>query len=70
MSMPMADCMMSSFPHSVQSIYDMPKLRELFNKAKFARCRARFAVPVILFEGKVSNLLIVFKIKHAGLREI
>ena len=35
----------------------MPKLREIFNKAKFARCRARFAVPVILYEGKVRHLI-------------
>ncbi|XP_064632784.1 myotubularin-related protein 14-like isoform X2 [Lineus longissimus] len=37
---------------SVECIYDLPKLRDLFTKARFARCRARFAVPVILYEGK------------------
>ena len=37
---------------SVECIYDLPKIKDLFTKARFARCRARFAVPVILYEGK------------------
>jgi len=37
----------------IQSLYDVGGLKELFNKARFARCRARFVVPVILYEGKV-----------------
>ena len=32
---------------------DVPKLRELILSAKFARCRSRFVVPVILYENKV-----------------
>lgn len=35
-----------------ESIHDVHKLRELCNRAKFARCRARFPVPVILYKGK------------------
>lgn len=31
---------------------DTKKLKDLFMKARFARCRSRFVVPVILFEGK------------------
>lgn len=31
---------------------DAKKLKDLFVKARFARCRSRFVVPVILFEGK------------------
>ncbi|KAL5013804.1 hypothetical protein ScPMuIL_008074 [Solemya velum] len=38
--------------HNVESIYDMTKMRELFKQARFARCRSRFTVPVILYEGK------------------
>ncbi|KAI0237240.1 Myotubularin-related protein 14 [Lamellibrachia satsuma] len=38
--------------HSVQSLYNVDELKELFSKARFARCRARFSIPVILFEGK------------------
>ena len=37
----------------VQSLYNVEDLKELFSKARFARCRARFSIPVILFEGKV-----------------
>ncbi|XP_021341193.1 myotubularin-related protein 14-like [Mizuhopecten yessoensis] len=36
----------------VQSFYDVEKLRELVKHARYARCRSRFAVPVILYEGK------------------
>ncbi|CAH1782584.1 unnamed protein product [Owenia fusiformis] len=36
----------------VESLYDLPRLKELFTKARFARCRARFVVPVILINGK------------------
>lgn len=39
-----------------QTIYetnhDANKMRDLINKARFARCRARFPLPVILFKGK------------------
>ncbi|KAJ7376562.1 Myotubularin- protein 14 [Desmophyllum pertusum] len=35
-----------------QKANDARKLRDLFVKARFARCRSRFVVPVILFEGK------------------
>lgn len=35
-----------------QKVNDARKLRDLFVKARFARCRSRFVVPVILFEGK------------------
>ena len=37
----------------MESLYDVTKLKDLFSKAKMARCRSRFVVPVILFEGKV-----------------
>lgn len=36
----------------VQSMYDVPKMRDLIKQARYARCRSRFPVPVILFEGK------------------
>ncbi|XP_066997241.1 myotubularin-related protein 14 isoform X2 [Anabrus simplex] len=35
-----------------ESVHDTGKLRELFIKARFARCRARFPLPVILYRGK------------------
>lgn len=39
-----------------QTIYetnhDPSKMRDLINKARFARCRARFPLPVILYRGK------------------
>uniref|UniRef100_T1IQ34 Tyrosine specific protein phosphatases domain-containing protein n=1 Tax=Strigamia maritima TaxID=126957 RepID=T1IQ34_STRMM len=34
------------------SIYDVQKIREQFAKARVARCRARFPLPVILYNGK------------------
>lgn len=46
----------SSTPHTPLTIYDSAndpaRLRDLINKARFARCRARFPLPVILFKGK------------------
>lgn len=35
-----------------ENAYDPTKLRELMNKARFARSRTRFPVPVILYKGK------------------
>ncbi|KAK3751532.1 hypothetical protein QZH41_019425, partial [Actinostola sp. cb2023] len=35
-----------------QKVNDNSKLRELFQKARFARCRSRFVIPVILYENK------------------
>lgn len=35
-----------------ENMYDASKLRELFGKSRFARCRARFPLPVILYRGK------------------
>lgn len=35
-----------------ENSYDPSKLRELMNKARFARSRTRFPVPVILYKGK------------------
>ncbi|XP_022197018.2 myotubularin-related protein 14 isoform X1 [Nilaparvata lugens] len=35
-----------------ESMCDVSKLKELFGKAKPARCRGRFPVPVIYFKGK------------------
>ncbi|XP_058123856.1 myotubularin-related protein 14 [Anopheles ziemanni] len=35
-----------------ETTYDANKLRDLINKARFARCRARFPLPVILYKGK------------------
>lgn len=42
-----------------QKVNDARKLKELFLKARIARCRSRFVVPVILFEGKVFHLVFV-----------
>lgn len=36
----------------VESFYDKNKVRELFKQAGMARCRSRFVVPVIMYEGK------------------
>ena len=47
-----------SYCFSVESLYDVTKLKDLFSKAKMARCRSRFVVPVILFEGKVHNVIL------------
>lgn len=46
----------SVFFLSVQSMYDVPKMRDLIKQARYARCRSRFPVPVILYEGKVTEL--------------
>ncbi|KAK9497489.1 hypothetical protein O3M35_004197 [Rhynocoris fuscipes] len=35
-----------------ESVCDVNRLKELFSKARFARCRARFPLPVILYKGK------------------
>lgn len=35
-----------------ESVYDGSKLKDLFMRARSARCRARFPLPVILFNGK------------------
>ena len=41
---------------SVQSFYDVRQLHKLITSAKSARCRQRFAVPVILYDGKVVDV--------------
>lgn len=41
---------------SVQSMYDLNQLHKVVTGARIARCRQRFVVPVILFEGKVNIL--------------
>ena len=48
---------MFSFPNYSLKVNDARKLKDLFVKARFARCRSRFVVPVILFEGKVNFYL-------------
>ncbi|KAF5281184.1 hypothetical protein FQA39_LY17855 [Lamprigera yunnana] len=35
-----------------ECMYDAQKLRDLIMKARFARCRARFPLPVVLYKGK------------------
>lgn len=35
-----------------EDLYDVSKIRELITMAKYARCRQRFAVPVIMYRGK------------------
>ena len=45
----------------VESIYDVNQIRELFKQGRFARCRSRFVVPVILYEGKVKMLLFYYQ---------
>ena len=37
-----------------ESVYNMQSMTDMFVKARFARCRTRFVMPVILIEGKVS----------------
>eukprot|EP00058_Branchiostoma_floridae_P009001 XP_002594489.1 hypothetical protein BRAFLDRAFT_87681 [Branchiostoma floridae] len=36
----------------VGSLYDLGWMHDLFTKARLARCRSRFVVPVMLYEGK------------------
>lgn len=36
----------------VESMYDVTKLREIMCRSRFARCRERFVMPVILCDGK------------------
>ncbi|XP_055838538.1 myotubularin-related protein 14 isoform X3 [Episyrphus balteatus] len=47
----------SSLPQQTQKtiyedLYDAAKIRELITMAKYARCRQRFTVPVIMYKGK------------------
>ena len=35
-------------------VNDAMKVKELISTARFARCRSRFVMPVILYENKVS----------------
>ncbi|XP_065367249.1 myotubularin-related protein 14 isoform X2 [Calliphora vicina] len=35
-----------------EDLYDVNKIRELITMAKYARCRQRFSVPVIMYRGK------------------
>ncbi|XP_037947707.1 myotubularin-related protein 14-like [Teleopsis dalmanni] len=35
-----------------EDLYDVNKIRELVTMAKYARCRQRFSVPVIMYRGK------------------
>ncbi|XP_026674449.1 myotubularin-related protein 14-like isoform X2 [Ceratina calcarata] len=35
-----------------ESMYDFNELKELINTAKYARCRTRFPLPVILYKGR------------------
>lgn len=44
-------------------INDSSNLRELFMKARFARCRSRFVIPVILYENKVF-FLNIYNLEH------
>ena len=43
-------------PHTAETIYesmcDPIRLKELIKNARFARCRSRFPLPVILYKGK------------------
>ncbi|XP_005183262.2 myotubularin-related protein 14 [Musca domestica] len=43
----------TSYQHTIyEDLYDVNKIRELITMAKYARCRQRFAVPVIMYRGK------------------
>lgn len=35
-----------------EDLYDVTKIRELITMAKYARCRQRFTVPVMMYRGK------------------
>ncbi|XP_038047797.1 myotubularin-related protein 14-like isoform X1 [Patiria miniata] len=37
---------------SIEPLYDIQKIRELMLKSRFARCRQRFVIPIIMYEGK------------------
>lgn len=55
-NIPIGNCNSQSQQRTTNTIYecmyDAQKLRELVIKARFARCRARFPLPVILYKGK------------------
>ncbi|XP_045166694.2 myotubularin-related protein 14-like [Mercenaria mercenaria] len=42
----------STVKERVESLFDSNKVKNIFKQARFARCRSRFVIPVILFEGK------------------
>lgn len=42
-----------------ESTVQISKLQDLVNRSKMARCRGRFVCPVILYNGKVSILVLV-----------
>lgn len=48
----MVNCMVF-YPCIRVKINDTTKLKELFTTARFARCRSRFVIPVLLYENKV-----------------
>ena len=48
-------------------VNDAAKLKELIATARFARCRSRFVMPVILYENKVSieyNVIYTIRCVH------
>ena len=45
---------------------DTAQLKELISTARYARCRSRFVMPVILFENKVCTLVHDYII-HTGI---
>jgi len=54
---------------SVQSMYDASELHKVVSGARSARCRQRFAVPVILFEGKVHTVCRLYWWQRACVKE-
>lgn len=48
----------SSSLFSFESTVQISKLQDLVNRSKMARCRGRFVCPVILYNGKVTILLL------------
>ncbi|KAM7343033.1 egg-derived tyrosine phosphatase isoform 2-T2 [Cochliomyia hominivorax] len=50
---PGTNCMTNTTTNTIyEDLYDVSKIRELITMAKYARCRQRFAVPVIMYRGK------------------
>ena len=42
----------SSIVDGFNPVHELPKIKDLCSKARYARCRARFPVPVILYNNK------------------
>ena len=47
-----------------QRVNDTAQLKELISTARYARCRSRFVMPVILFNNKVSHSHVQYNVQY------